>query len=207
MQLTDVSIDNPVKKVAKPSKTTNVIKTISDEEFDQLLTACNGELKYQAAIGLAYYAGLRASEILGLEWDQVDLENKTITICKRVVEGKLDNTTKSGRSRIIPISGSLLRILQTLKFDDKQNRYLISNKNGSHYHHIQNVFSRLKSRIASDFDGGIHVLRHTFATNAVTNGVNLPVVQKWMGHSDIKTTMGYVHITDKHSAEQMQLMK
>lgn len=206
MQLDDVSLENPTRSISKPSKTIVEIKTVTNLQFEQLMDACGGELKYQVAICLAYYAGLRASEILGLDWNHVDFSSREITICKKVVDGKLINSTKSGKVRVIPIQENLLELLIKLKSVCGDDIFVVSNEKGSHYHHIQKIFSKLKTNIVDSFEGGIHVLRHTFATTAVTKGVHLPVLQIWMGHSDIKTTMGYVHISALHSSEQMKLM-
>lgn len=202
----DHAIFNPTKGLSKLRNIDKEIQTLSKAEVVNLIDASKGNSQSIAIIGLAAYMGLRPSEILALEWTNVNFDKEEITICQSVVEGKLKETTKSGKIRIIPISTNLLTILKKHKLASENHSFVIVNKDGEHYYQIQKVFGKIKKLSADDFDGGIYILRHTFATTAVTNRVDLPTIQKWMGHSDIKTTMRYIHINTKHSVNQMKLM-
>lgn len=202
----DPSIINPTKNLSKIKDIPKEIITLKEEEVDNLISSSSHDTKFTSIIGLAAYAGLRASEILGLEWRYIDFSKNELTIRQRIVEGELKETTKNGKIRIIPIGNKLLTILKKHKLTSGKNDFVISNKKGGHYHHIQKLFGNIKSLSDADFEGGIHILRHTFATTAIKKGVDLPTVQLWMGHSDIKTTMKYVHINSEHSAKQMRLL-
>jgi len=202
----DPSIQNPTRNITRLKIIEKEIQTLTGSKIQQLLNATDDNTQYQTIIGLAAFAGLRASEILGLEWKNVNLTKREILISQRVVEGEFKEVTKSGKSRIIPVGNKLLNILRSHYKKNKNPTFLISNKDGSHYHHIQKLFSNIKNIAAADFRGGIHILRHSFATNAIEKGVNPPTLQLWMGHSDINTTMRYVHINALHSAEQMKLL-
>lgn len=202
----DYDIRNPTAGLSKIKGMRKEITTLSEVEVDNLITSSCHDSKFNTIIGLAAYAGLRASEILGLEWENVNFNKNEIYVCQRVVEGDLEKTTKSGKIRIIPISGKLLLILNKHKLTSGTQSFLIANKDGGHYHHIQKMFSQIKTLSSADFKGGVHILRHTFATTAITKGADIPTVQLWMGHSNINTTMLYVHINSEHSAEQMKLL-
>lgn len=202
----DVSILNPTRGISKFRAEDKDIKVLVDSDLESLLATAKGSTRNHAIVGLASLAGLRASEILGLKWSHVDLGLQEIKVCQRVVEGEFKETTKNRKHRIIPIGKKLLSILESHRDFGKKSEFVISNKNGGHMHHIQKIFDQIKKRVTFDYDGGIHVLRHTFATNAIKKGVDLPTVQLWMGHSDVKTTMRYVHICSSHSAEKMKML-
>ena len=202
----DPNIVNPTIGLSKIKYIPKQMTTLSECKVEYLIESSSDETKLTTIIGLAAYAGLRASEILGLEWKNIDLIKNEIRVCQRVVEGEFKEITKSGKVRIIPISGKLLTILKKHKLATENYSFVIFNKNGDHYHHIQKLFGQIKINATANFEGGIHILRHTFATIAIKKGVDLPTVQLWMGHSDIKTTMKYIHINSEHSSEQMKLL-
>lgn len=60
------------------------------------------------------------------------------------------------------------------------------------------MFERIKANAGVESEANYHSLRHTFATRAIENGVDLPTLQRWLGHSDVKVTMRHVHGNDNH---------
>ena len=113
--------DNPCKKVTIPKGEVKEKPIYSQEEMAQLLTAIDGDpTKYRAFIFLIAYSGFRRSEILGLEWKDIDFENNIISI-KRTSNytserGIYTDTTKTKRSkRVLKISPYIMNILRELK--------------------------------------------------------------------------------------------
>ena len=180
---------NPAQDVKRLKATHKKPRFLSREEGVSLLDAASDDWKALIATGL--YAGLRAGELMNLQWQDVNFKNRTITI-----QAKDDWQPKNRKVRVIPISSRLLAYLQ------KHPRhitspYLFCDPDGSKY----SVLGRKLISIAKHAGlTGVtpHTLRHTFASWLVMGGTDLATVQKLLGHSDIATTMIYAHLTPDH---------
>jgi integrase len=153
-------------------------------------------------VGLALFAGLRASEALGLDWRHVDFEKGTIHIRQVAKEGQLRDSTKSYKTRTVPISKSLKPLLENLfvahQSKGREDGLVLSRVGSKPYNQIQAMFGRIRGKIGLDVGQGYHTLRHTFATRAAENNVDIPTLQKLLGHSSVTVTMKYVHTTEAH---------
>ena len=174
---------NPCLKV-KPytEKRKNVFFTI--EELQKILTyarnvSVNSMSKSQfyffPFVLIAILTGMRAGEILNLEWG--DVKSNRLLI----------RDSKSGESRIIPITPRFYDFLQSLP---REQIWVIatSQRKSSTFRKIW-----IKMGIDLKVEGTIHSLRHSFSTLLVHMGVDLITVQNLLGHSDIKTTQIYSH--------------
>lgn len=204
--LSDESLSNPVRKVKRLRLPIQSMATFTDQEIDALLDAAADNCRLVTAIALAAYAGLRASEVLGLEWSNIDLNNLELRICQTVVRGELRPTTKSGRPRVVPIQKRLHAILVDHMDKAGKGGFVVQTPCGARYHKVQEFFSRVKAKAGITKKAGFHALRHTFATRAVHKGVDLPTLKDWMGHSVIETTMRYIHHDKEHSKQAMRLL-
>lgn len=161
-------------------------------------------------VGLALFAGLRASEVLGLAWEHVDLEENTIRVTQTAHDGQLYAMTKSYKARTVPITGSLRPLLVDLyQHHERTGRtkgLLLSRDGQKPYFQVQRMFDRIKKQAGVEVESGFHALRHTFATRAVESGVTLPSLQRWLGHSDIKVTMRYIHTSDDHMKRMASML-
>jgi integrase len=134
--------------------------------------------------------GLRKSELINLNWKDIDFRRKYITI-----ESKEDWRTKTGNTREIPVGDDLMEILNKLP---RTSDYVFINSNGRKYgFHLTERVKRLAKNIGIA-DMTVHALRHTFISHLVMNGVDLVSVKELAGHSDIKTTMRYAHLAPGH---------
>ena len=128
-------------------------------------------------------------EILSLKWENVDLEKNNITINQ--------TNTKSKKTRIIPINNYLRNILLKQKLISGGSDYVYPNETGkSHLNWIKHSFttSCKKAKITGL---RFHDLRHTVATRMLEAGVNVVLVSKILGHSDINLTVKrYIHPED-----------
>jgi len=162
---------------------------LSKEEIDKLLESCTEGL--YPFVYTALNTGLRSSELVYLRWTDVDLDRRKI-----LVHSRDDWQTKSGKSRNIDINDNLLMFLKKYKherseyvFCTKDDRPLVNNLN----RRFKNAAKRAGLEKIS-----IHTLRHTFASHLVMAGVPLATVSSLLGHSDIKTTMIYAHLSPDH---------
>jgi integrase len=142
----------------------------------------------EAELDLALNTGMRNGEQFFLTWNLVDLDRGILTVPK---EGK------TGR-RYIPINSAARAALETLYEQSAGSRYVCrrcreeSKRNGR-----QERFSKIVAR-ARVLNFTWHDLRHTFASRLVMAGVDLRQVQQFMGHSSIKTTERYAHLSPEH---------
>ena len=130
-------------------------------------------------------------EVLSLTWDQVNFKERFIQV--------VSEKSKSGKGRKIPMNDVVCEELRKLK---KDHDYIFYNKKtGSHIRHVKTAFWRAckKAGIKPDQDGNklrVHDLRHTAASMLVNDcGIDIVTASKILEHSDIKTTMGYIHPT------------
>ncbi len=174
----NLNIPNP-----KRNKTIPDILTI--EEVRKLINS-NSNIKHELIIKLLYGCGLRVSEIVNLKKEDIDFEENLIKI--RLAKGRKDRFVK------IPDS-----IKNELGYYAKLNKteYLFESNRGGKLTKktiakiVQNSGkkSEIKKRVYP------HLLRHSFATHLLEQGTDLRIIQKLLGHSDIKTTQIYTRIS------------
>jgi integrase len=157
---------------------------------DLLLEHSDGELR--AMIFLALRTGMRQGEILGLQWESIDWQNRTIAVRHSWYSyKKVLVSPKSNRERYIPISADISDMLY-LSRKKSGFVFLSPYKEPFTCHRVINDIAKICKK-AGMRKIGWHILRHTFATNLAANGVPLHNVQALLGHSTITTTMRYAH--------------
>jgi len=149
------------------------------------------------AVLLSVNTGLRQGELLALEWGDVDLKRKQIT-----VRGA---TAKSAQTRHIPLNAEALAVLATWH---KQNGkpaagLLFPNRHGRKITEIKTAWGKL-IRQAEIPRFRWHDLRHHFASRLVMAGVDLNTVRELLGHGDIKMTLRYAHLAPEHKARAVE---
>jgi len=180
-------LKNPVSGVEKPKYKKKSSRFLSKEEIKLILANCGTRL-YPILLTFLY-TGIRKEELRNLEWNDIDFKNRVIRInVKDFWE------PKNGLSRTIPIKAELFNVLRNL---EKRSNWVFSTQSGSQVRHIRrdlvNICDRLDIKNVN-----LHTFRHTFASHLVMSGVDLPTVQKLLGHKDIKTTMIYAHLAPEH---------
>lgn len=136
--------------------------------------------------------GMRVSEALSLTWGQVSSMAPGATA--------LINVNKADLPRRVPLTENALTILYTKAGDPHgKDAKVFWDCNQSTFNH-EWAAARKSMNLEGDPEFVPHALRHTCASRLVEAGISLPVVQKWLGHRNIKTTMRYVHLKD----EQLQ---
>jgi len=152
----------------------------------------------------ALRTGMRSGELFGLQWDDVDLAKGSIQVRRNYTHGHMV-TPKSGKERTIPMTPELQQALREHRhlrgeqvFYHPSGVLLDGNK-------VKRTFWRCQKaagvpRIA------LHCLRHSFASQLVMAGVPLRAVQELLGHSDIRTTQRYAHLSPGATAEYIQVL-
>lgn len=161
------------------------IRQITQEEEQQLLQnfTALGMARIRDFVTVLIDTGMRCGELRNLRPSDLDFKNGVLMIYG--TEGK---GTKNGTVRSVPMTKRVRAILRERKvgvtcFDITKDE-------------LRQGWDRVRAMMGLMGDPQFvpHVCRHTCCSRLVQNGVFLPVVQKWMGHKDIKTTMGYAHL-------------
>jgi integrase/recombinase XerD len=144
--------------------------------------------KHRLLLSTIYAAGLRVSEAVRLRVADIDCERMTL----RVVQGK------GRKDRVIPLSHRLLEQLKTYWKTRPPQRWLFPNLKATRAIDVttaQKVFMSAKLRTGITKRGGIHSLRHAYATHLIETGTDVPTVQRLLGHRSVATTMRYFHLS------------
>lgn len=129
--------------------------------------------------------GARHSEIANIEWNNINLSERTIRLWRPKVQNE----------SILYMTDRVHRILQR-RYQQKSGLYLFVNKSGGPRGYASQSIKKAFKRAGLN-DCTIHTLRHTHATRLIQNGMSVYEVKEILGHSDIKTTMRYAHLEQK----------
>jgi len=222
-------IKNPAKSTKLPEETEKKeVEPFTSEEAEKFLNSIKGHRQF-AAYYIDLFAGLRRGETLGLLWDDIDFEAKTLKIVRELVSVKDEKTKKyclifqppktPKSQRTIPMTGDMIKVLKAHKAKQNEEKLFF----GAAYHNENLVFcSEDGKRIwPRHFNrqytlllkkAGIphkkpHTMRHTCASLLLEAGEELKVVQEILGHSRIGTTADiYSHLTEKSIEKSLDKM-
>lgn len=175
--------DIPIAR--SPNKLPHVL---SRDEVARLLSRTHF-LKHRVLFLVAYSTGLRVSEIVHLRPTDIDSSRMVI----RVEQGK------GAKDRLALLSPRLLEGLREHFRREQPSEYLFPSRDGSGHlcaAALKYAFSRAKGRAKIKKPGGIHLLRHAFATHMLEAGVDLHTLQRLLGHRSIRTTARYLHLME-----------
>lgn len=184
-----------------PKAPQKAIKWLPEEDCIKLLQATDGLL--HDMIFLAIKTGLRFGELIALTWADFDFENRIITVNKSVVLD-ISGPTKSGKIRYVPMTDSVYEYFGKMR----QKNGLVFSEDGGKFVRQKRISYHLDKAYAK---AGItkmnwHALRHTFASHLANKGGAIFAIKDLLGHSDIKTTMGYSHLGPSLTTETMKLL-
>jgi len=182
---------------------------LDESEAERLRVAVRSDSQRYAMIVVALDAGLRKGEILGLEWGDLDFVARTLVVRRSVWRELRDEShvgaPKSGRDRKIPMTNRLVAALRGHRH--LRGERIFCNADGSELTPGQlEVTLRTATRRAGLRAIGWHVLRHTFGSTLAQRGASPKAIQELMGHSDIVTTMRYMHLAPTHHVEAVALL-
>jgi len=194
--------ENPLKDVKKlKSLNARQVRFLTTEEISAILSKSNDLMG--KVVKILLYTGMRRSELVFLTWDDIDFRNKLITVQSKPEVGF---HPKSHRPRSIPINPGLEQLLLDLP---QRGKYVFDDGNGRPLHcrdYYTNQFAKIL-RSAGVKNANLHTLRHTFASNLVMAGVDLRTVQELLGHSMIKVTERYAHLSPDHRTRAVNVLK
>lgn len=159
---------------------------LSRAEVNSLIEVTKN-IKHRVLISLAYGAGLRVSEVVGLRVRDLELEELSIWI----------RDGKEGKDRISIIPEKLTKDLRSLIAGKEADEYLFESERGRRLstRTAQAVFERSLKLAGIKKRATFHSLRHSFATHLLENGVDVRYIQQLLGHASITTTQLYTKVT------------
>lgn len=174
--------------IPRPKKPKRLPKTLNKKEVQKLFEVTSN-LKHQLILKLCYGMGLRVSEIVNLKIEDIDSENMQVLVSRG--KGKKD--------RYVTLPESILTDLRKYYTGFKPTEYLFEGQYGGAYskRSAQAVFKNAMKKAGIRKQVGIHGLRHSYATHLLEMGTDISLIQKLLGHQDVKTTLLYTEITDK----------
>lgn len=207
--------ENPCIRVRRTKAESKKIEAFTVEEQRAIETeiSCSDDRRLHGIL-LCLYSGLRIGELLGLTWNDVDLDRGVIKITKTVYREKDENgnwqlcedTPKTKASdRVIPLPEYILAMLRH-DYETAQTPYVVENKKGERMsiRSYQYIFEKLTEH-AGVRKLNFHALRHTFATRAIECGMDIKTVADIMGHQNASITLNrYAHCMLDHKIEMMQ---
>ncbi|HNQ61577.1 MAG TPA: site-specific integrase [Bacteroidia bacterium] len=166
------------------------LPTVFSEKEVLSIIKATGNLKHKTILCLAYASGLRISEISKMKIRDIDSDRMVINI--RQSKGKQD--------RIVMLSERLLLLLRTYFLEYKPKVWLFEGQTGGQYsiRSISKVMEQCKRKARVYKKGGIHALRHSFATHLLESGTDIMFIKELLGHQSLQTTMTYVHVSKKN---------
>ena len=195
-------IPSPARAIRSPKSERRLPRVLASEDVERVIEAdarpdSPAGLRDRAIMETLYSAGLRVSEVVGLDWSDIDEELGML----RVRAGK------GNKDRIVPIGEPALDALRAWHTAMPENAdragAVITNLRGARLT-TRSVEKILAKRLELAGRGGQitpHGLRHCFATHMLSNGADLRSIQEMLGHASLATTQRYTHVSVNHLKE------
>jgi integrase len=171
-------------EVVLPKRAQRIPELLARAEVEAILDACT-QARYRSMLMLAYGCGLRLTEVLAVRVADIDSERQLL----HVRQGK------GAKDRLVPLSPTLLVQLRAYWRLYRPADWLFAGRTGVPLSttSLQKAYTRAKAQAGVTKVGGIHALRHAYATHQLAAGLPVERLQRLMGHTSIHTTLRYVH--------------
>ena len=167
----------------RPKSEKKLPKVIDGEFIKQQLSKIEN-IKHKSILTLTYSVGLRVSEVVNLKIEDIDSKRMIIHI----------KNAKGRKDRIVPLSQTVLELLRNYFTVYKPKTYLFNGQTSLKY--SPNSCNKIVKKYLGE-NYHIHQLRHSCFTNLLESGVDLRIIQKIAGHSNVKTTEIYTHVSNQ----------
>lgn len=186
--------DYPLTKIAYPKMEKKLPKFIYYNDLLEIINESSKDkdgVRDRLIIEMLYATGVRVSELINIKINDIDFNNRRI-----IVLGK------GNKERIVYYGEYAEEVLKEyMKTHERKNHnYLFVNSKGGKLtdRGVRYIIDNIMSKLSVKTHVTPHVLRHTFATDMLNNGCDIKVVQELLGHSSLKATEIYTHVTNEH---------
>lgn len=181
-----VGMPSKTQKIPYPKADKKLPIVLSQEEVQRMFNVCEN-LKHKVILALLYSCGLRVSELINLTWKDIDRSRMIINI----IQGK------GKKDRQVMLSESLIPLLENYYRIYKTKTYVLDGQFSDRYSStsVNQVMKQLAEKAGINKRVYTHLMRHNCFTHMVENGTDINLIQKLAGHSNVKTTLVYTHIS------------
>jgi len=159
---------------------------LSQNEIQKMFDVCDN-VKHKVILSILYSCGLRVSELVNLKWVDIDRSRMVINIIQ----------AKGGKDRQVMLCENIIPLLEKYWKEYKSKEYVLNGQNSLHYsdRSIGEVVKSLAKKAGINKRVYSHLMRHCSFTHLVENGTDINLIQRLAGHSSVKTTSIYTHIS------------
>lgn len=184
-----IGMPDKIGKIPYPRSEKKLPIVLSQEEVQRMFTACENT-KHTVILALLYSCGLRVSELLNLKWKNIDRSRMIINI----IAGK------GNKDRQVMLSEQLLPLLEKYcrQYKLEKSEYVLTGQNNHPQYSstsVNEVIKQLAEKAGINKRVYTHLMRHNCFTHMVENGTDINLIQRLAGHSNVKTTAIYTHIS------------
>ena len=196
---------NPAMNLNAPKRPKQLPKFLTPYEVEQILNNTKIETpagyRNKAILELLWASGMRVSELSGLNFGDLNLENNEIRVFGKGAKERIiliTDRAKSYLERYIKTARAL--VAKGYRADEGEEAPVFINNTGFRLQPrtITNVINEIVEKIELPKHVTPHVFRHSFATHLIENGADLRVVQELLGHASISNTQIYTHVSTQH---------
>jgi integrase len=179
-------------RLLKASK--SIMEFYEDDELQRLVTAAEAhDARTHLAVLLAADAGLRSGEITALEWSDVDAGRGLLKVRRSDYKGQI-TTPKSGKPRIVPMTGRLRAALKAHRHLRGDRVLCADDGKPIDRWWVKWALDVAERRAGLRRGGRVHILRHTFCSRLAARNVPAITIQHLAGHAGLETTQRYLHL-------------
>lgn len=199
--------NNPASSLIAPKKNKSLPKFLTDDEMEQILDNVQittpAGFRNKAILELLWATGMRVSELSGLNFGDLELENNEIRVFGKGAKERIvlvSSRAKKFLLQYINTARPLIPGINGIKIDTEENSPVFINNTGYRLQTrtIRNTINEVVERIQLPKHVTPHMFRHSFATRLIEYGADLRVVQELLGHASISNTQIYTHISTQH---------
>ena len=176
-------------KIKRPRREIKIPVILSQGEVEKMISVTSN-IKHRAILLLTYSAGLRRKELQQIKPCAIDSKRMVV----HVAQGK------GKKDRLTILSKKTLELLRTYYSLYRPKNYLFESQARKGHFLAESTINQIVKNAAKKTgikkEVSFHTLRHCFATHLMENGVNLKMVQKFLGHNSIRTTARYLHLAN-----------
>lgn len=182
-----VGMPSKIQKIPYPKSEKKLPIVLSQDEVQKMFDVCEN-LKHKVILTLLYSCGLRVSELINLQWSNIDRSRMIINI--------LNGKGKKDRQVMLP--KVVIPLLEKYWHQYKTKTYILGGQFSDKYSakSVSEVLKQLAKKAKINKRVWTHQMRHNCFTHMVEAGIDINLIQKLAGHNNVKTTMMYVQISD-----------
>ena len=178
------------KFIERPRKNKKLPIVLSVAEIQRMFDVCDN-LKHKVILSMLYSAGLRVSELINLKWPHIDRSRMIINII----------AAKGNKDRQVTLAPSIIPLLEKYWKEYKSVDYVLNGRPGHAQYSsrsVGEVVKQLAEKAEISKRVYTHLMRHCSFTHLVEAGTDINLIQRLAGHSNVKTTNLYLHLSHNH---------